>query len=440
MNAFLHQFWVEMDEANKQANVYCELVYDEDEEHNSRNKLYNEVDEMIEELTHNWSKYTLNSSFLDDDFQDFLGFWSKERKVAEKAWDEYIARDHAFSNAYDALIEFLEERFHSKKREEEPAAEPVWEVDDLRAETIQRYESGIGSPFFDIDDWHIIMDNYQHKFDEENKAKALEKAFMQHPENPTLLLRKAQEEMGKHNYKNALDWVSKAEKTGPPYHPNFYMIKANLLCQMHAPDQAIPLYNKLINAEGMGLEWFHENALLRLIDIYSKQNNLSECIRLSKELLDMDPDDTYNINRLCEFYRQAGMFKETEELANRHLEQQPECALCLAQLAYLKKEEKDFYKAIKLFKEAYAIDEEENYSYLYEAGKVYQELKHYADAIGCFERCVFHYHFGIEYHIAAAACYKALNMPYAAEYHQSKIIELQPERTNASLKREQSEN
>ncbi len=439
-NAYIKQVSKEIEKIGKSANVLCELVYNENEEHDSLNKLYNEVSDMMNEISHNWAKYSIHLCYLDDDFQEFLGLWDKERKLARNAWGEFIEKQCALVEVYNSLIDILRERFDGTDREEETPAAPVWEIDDLRAETIQRYQSGIGSTFFDIDDWHIIMDNFQYNYDEKSKAIALEKAFTQHPENPTLLLRKAQEEMGKHNYKSALEWVNKAETKGPPHHPNFYSIKAGILVQMHAPEQAIPLYNKLINAQGMGLEWYHENSRYRLLDIYEKQNNFTECIRLSKELLEMNPDDAKIISILCDYYRQVGMLKEAEELANNHLEKFPDCALCMGQLGHLNVEKKEYYKAIKFFEQAYSIDKEENYDYLFQVGKAYMELKRYKEAVACFEGCVFHYHFGIEYHQEAMECYKKLNMPYAVEYHINKIIELQPESTNASQKLQQSDN
>jgi tetratricopeptide (TPR) repeat protein len=412
-------------------------VYDEDDDGNSTDPLYNEVDSMEQELRDNWEKYSLDTTSVYLDFDEYKGVsWNEEKKL-ETAWYEFIDENNLFMDMFNEFIGFLNDKFSPQHDENitkvsytdelKNGIDPGYDSDDPRAETIHRFESGMGSPYFDVDDWHVILDHYQHIFDEKNKALALEKAFTQHPGNALLILRKAEEEAGKHEYKKALALVKQAEAQGPPHHPNLYFIKANILCQVHAQEKAIPLYNKIIGAKGPELEVFREHARYRLLDIYEEQKKYSECIRLSKELIEKNPDDENLVANLSSFYRMNAMFKEAEETAKNFLEKFPQSAACIEQLGHLYFETKEYRKAIDQFESSYTLNKNENYNSIFYQGNAYMELKHFSDAAVCFETCLFYFPLDKNYHVSAARCYKEMKMPYASVFHLRKALEIDPE-------------
>jgi len=449
-NQYIKDFVAEINGINAQSDILCDLVYGKENDCHFEFPLQDEVDDMYNELIHNWSKYSLDASAVDDDFQEYWGEFDKEQKHILPTWEAYIDELNLIVELYDKLVENFRIKFHQDGTDEEdeevfneptddeeekkdkPNDIPIWETDDLRQETIHRYESEMGSPFFDVDDWHIIMDHFSQKYDEKNKAIALEKALSQHPENATLLLRKAQEEIGKHEYQKASELVKRAEAQGPPHHPNLFFIKADIYCQMHAPEKAILVLNKLIAAEGPEeLEMFRERARFRLLDIYEEQKNYNECIRVMKVLLEKAPDDESLNADICRFYRLNGMLKEAEETSNAFLMKDPKSALSIEQLGHLYFDQKEFKKAAEQFEMSYALNKSEHYHDLFYAGNAYLELKRYDEAVLCYETSLFHFHLDKELHLAAAQCYAALNMPYAADFHYKKTLDLDPENTKA---------
>lgn len=435
-NAYFTQFSEDINKISEPSDALYEQVYDEEEDDENPKTLFGEVHKMESELVHNWVKYTI---LPDDDWQEFLEKYSDENKKVTEAWENFIDEYNAFMDVYTALVDILNDRNKRREEQAEDIATPdisAGETDDHRAETIQKYESPMGATaYFDVLDWHIIMDHYQNKHDEKTVAQILEKAFVQHPENATLLLRKAGEEAGKHEYQKALALIKQAEDLETHHHPNLYLIKANIYCQMHAPDKAIPLYNKLIEAKGEGLEWFHERARTLLIDIYDEKGQYAECMRLAKELTEMYPKEGSYVANLAYYYRCNSMIKESEETLQNFLQQFPNDTTCIEQLGHHYNDTKEYEKAVKQFQLAYEVDKSENYDNLSDKGNALIELAksnertaliYYKSAVVCFETCVFHYRFGKEYHLSAAQCYEKLNMPYAAIYHYRQVLVIDP--------------
>ncbi len=438
-NTYFTQFSEDINKISEPSDALYAQVYDDEEDDDDEENpktLFGEVHKMESELVHNWAKYTI---LCDDDWQEFLEKYSDENKKVTKAWEHFIDEYNAFMDVYTALVDFLNERNERREEQAEDVSTPevsADETDDHRAETIQKYESPMGAnAYFDVLDWHIIMDHYQNNHDEKTVAQILEKAFAQHPENATLLLRKAGEEAGKHEYQKALALIKRAEDLETEHHPNLYLIKADIFCQMHAPDKAIPLYNKLINAKGEGLAWFHERARTLLIDIYDAKQKYDECMRLAKELTEMYPKNGSYVANLAYYYRLNGKIKESEEVLIAFLKEFPKSDTCLEQLGHHYTDTKEYEKAIKQFELAYEVDKLENYDNLSDKGDALIELAksnertaliYYKSAVICFETCVFHYRFGKEYHLSAAQCYKELNMPYAAIYHYRQVLVIDP--------------
>jgi tetratricopeptide (TPR) repeat protein len=444
-NKFLRQFGEETDKLCEKTDVFEKQVYsdDEDEDNKSQSdKMLEEAEKMHNEIYDNTGKYSIEPVSLYKDFEEFRGAWSEESTKTMEAWDDFIVHENVFIEVYNAFIDTMNARAEKNDEGEEGADEnaddiPGNEIDDIRAETIQRYESGTAT-YFDVDDWHIILDSYEQKYDHKNKGIALEKAFEQHPQNATLMLRKAQDEMGKHEYQKALDLIKQAEAQGPPHHPNLFFIKADVYLQMHAPELAIPLYNKLIAAKGEGAEQVRHRAWLKLADVYASQEKYTECIELCKEILKLYPEDENIVANLSKCYLSIGMVKEAEETVETYLKKFPESTVCMEQLGYVCIEKKDYYNAAKQFQDCYDINPLENYNLLSDKGDVMMELKHFNSAVVCFETCLFHYHLEKDYHMKAAACYTELKMPYAARFHYHKAIEIDPNCVEAAQRIEQS--
>src|ERR1035438_9800669 len=152
-------------------------------------------------------------------------------------------------------------------------------------------------------DWHIILDKYAREFESKNKVAIMEKALAQHPDDQSLLIRSATFQIDEHKYQQAMEILKLAEKQGPPHHPNFYTVKANLFLKLQAPDQAIPLYRKLAEQKGEEIKWWRQNSRECLIDIYDEKKNWEECLLICKAQIEEQPDKGLLYSRLAYFNR-----------------------------------------------------------------------------------------------------------------------------------------
>ncbi len=430
INDLIHELNAHFDHVNE----IQKLIHGEDEDEKKSKTLFSQVDAMYHKLLHQ-NKNSIDVCIFANDFDEFKGVWSDERKKMEKVWDVFIKKDNVLGDVWQELYDLLKAKFAPKPRAANmppplnmPPSNP--EFDELKKETMQRFETEV-STFFDAEDWHIILDNYGAKNDLKNKAKYLEIALTQHPESSTLLLRKADEEVSKQEFKKALDLVNKAETLETYHHPNFYLIKANILCQLHTPELAIPLYDKLINTKSPGVERYQQIASYNLLDIYENMGNYLECISITKNLFEKNKNDEILFQRLCGYYRSAELFKEAEETIAAFIADNPDNASSIEQLGLSSIENKDYRKAIEYFDKAFNINKDENYGSLFHMGNAYIELKEFDDAATCFETSILYYHFDKKSHLAAVQCYKELDMPYMVDYHINKILELDPEFTES---------
>lgn len=404
------------------SNVLYEQVYGENDDGESTDPLFHEVDKMESELVQNWDKYSMDISSLDDDWQDFLGAMNEAEKEILPAWEKYSNEQNVLLDAYNALVDFLNARFRGEEDNAEttPDETSSGETDDLREETIKRYQSDLKlktNTYFDVADWHIVLDHYEQNRDEKNISVALARAFEQHPNHPELLIRRAQQEAGKHEYQKALEFFKQAETQGGAHHPNFYLFKGDVLCQMHAHEQAIPLYEKLLKAEGPGVERLHEKARWRLLEAFEEKKNYSQCLRLSKELLEMNPDNEEAASNIGHYYCALKKFAEAEQALKEALEKFPESDTCLAKLGHVYFQSAHYEKAAEQLQKAYEQNKNENYTDLAYKGEALMALKKFDEAALCFETCLLYYELDKNWHLQAGKCYAQLNIPHAAAQH-----------------------
>jgi predicted Zn-dependent protease len=421
-----------------------ELVYEDaeyegkEEDEGKEESLFDEVDNMHDALFDNWMNGNIEGCSIDQDWQDFCGAYDKVHKEIDALWDGFVYKQNVFVEVNNALMGYIGRKNEAQPqaREEIAFGGSMDEGEDPRAETIARYLKDLEqntNTYYDVADWHIILDHYQQNFDQVNKAIALTKAFSQHAQNETLLLRKAQEAAGAHRYKEAMDLFKQAEALGGPHHPNFYYVKAGMYVQMQAPEQAIPLYRKLIKAEGEGLTWWHWNARVRLMEIYAGQKKYTESIVLAKELLAIKPDDEAIHLNLSFYYMETARMAEAEALLLGYVDRFPNSAGCLSQLGHIYYALQDYIKAIDYFTLAYETDQDEHYGNLYYVGEALMQLKRFKEAAVQFETCLLYYKLEKDYHLRAADCYAALTINQQALYHYRMALKLDPD-CNEALK------
>jgi tetratricopeptide (TPR) repeat protein len=422
---------------------WAESLYENDEEGIYSHPLYKEVSELKSEMFGN-GNYSVELMSLDSDYNEFEGYWMSMMNGAEKVredWDYMIKEVVVFMSIYDSTMHFLQDKFNSTEENKQVSA-PSPNVnmdeennpDDIRAETMKRYQADLENDtntYFDVQDWHIILDEYKNKHDKKNTDIAIKRALVQHPSEAILLLRYARLEADEHNYKKALELIQEAEKLGPPDHPNLYYIKADIYGNLQMPDMAIPLYRKLASQEGEEIKWWRTHSYDNLIEIYDDKKDYDECLKLSKEALKERKEDDYLYSNMAYYYMLTGKPDEAEKLMNDFLKAHPESSVCFERLGRIYSELKQYDKAIECFDKAYNFDKRQNYASVYHKGEALIELEKYSEAAVCFQLCLLNYKLSPEYHLAAGKCYAKLEISNQAIYHYRKALSFNPDSTEA---------
>ena len=426
---------------NRCGELYEELqnvekIFDE-ETGEYTDPLFKEVEELQTKVFDIFNG-TIDSMSLDSDYNEFTEAFgsSVETEQASNDWEKLVDEQSLLMAIYNSFINFIQEKFNQTEEGEETEAVDISapqkddDTDDLRAETIKKYQTDLDNNtnnYFDTQDWHIILDAFAAKYDNKNIDIAMERALTQHPENAVMLTRYAHLEADKHNYQKALQLIKQAEEQGPEQHPNLPFGKANIYCQLHTPDLAIPIYKKLAADVRKEMTWWRTHSLDRLIDIYDEKKEYNECIKLSKEALEERKEDETLISNLALYFSNNKQYDEAEKLLTEFIKNHPESAECNERLGTIYVDLKQFEKAIECFDRTYEIDKQENYGALNLKGKALMELKKYAEAIVCFEVCILHFKLTPDYHISAAQCYAELKLEKQATYHYRKALSLDPD-------------
>jgi tetratricopeptide (TPR) repeat protein len=446
---------VKLDEAElmyEWANSFHDEIYSE-----CLDPVYKEAFVLLDKKFEEGLTNSLDVLKLDDEEQEFLGVWGEvmdEVEAVHDARNAFVDKYNILMSVYKNFVNYNngtedEEEVENEmevddddieseidrlvrmqlKPEEEQSGMPA-EDDELRMETINRYQNDLElgtTTYFDAQDWHIILDYFERRFDQKQVNKALLRAFEQHPDEHTLLIRKANILCKEHQYQQALDLIKKAETQEPPYHPNLFMIKAAIYLGLQSPELAIPIFRKMVARKQKELSIWRKKSYRQLIDIYHAKKDFTECLTLSLELLKEDPDEESTIEKVAFYYNATGNTAEAETLLRRFIKYHPKSVLCYERLGLIYFEKKEFQKAVDTFHKGFLVDREENYNLLFHEGNAYMELKEYDEAAVCFERCLLYYAIGVEFHVGAAKAYEQLNMQPQVIEHYRKALASDPD-------------
>ena len=417
---------------------WVENIWDNDKAEYTGEPLFEEIEKMTHELF-DIENRSLEVMSVDDDHQEFLGSWGCVTEASDKAneaWEEMIAEQGLMMKVYNAFVNFINDKFNNGGETAETTATAIEPTDDnpddLRAETISRYKASVdnnSNTYFDVQDWHIIIDNFDAKHDDKNAVIAIEAGLAQHPEHEVLLVRKARKVSDTGDYKKALELIKQAEDqgNGAGHHPNLFYIKAYIYGQLQSPELAIPLYKKLAAYKTEEMTWWRNHSYDCLLEIYGEQKNYKECIKISKEAIEDRKDDERLFSNLALYHSLNNDLEEAEKVCKYFLKKHPDSPICINRLGNTYEEMKQYDKAIECFDKAYAIDNGEHYGSLFSKGKVLMELKKYNEAIVCFELCLWHYKLAPDYHISAAQCYEKLGYLKLAINHYRSVLIIDPD-------------
>jgi tetratricopeptide (TPR) repeat protein len=387
---------------------------------------------------------SLDVCSLDEEQDEFRGAWGEADEIdkAHEEWCEFVDRYNLFNSVYGNFVDYTNgtvaredddddeiEHFNIEDLQK-PAEAEENDMDELQAETMQRYTNGQKNdsiPYFDTADWHIILDNFERKFDRKNYGEAMQRALEQHPEDSTMQIRKAQELANEHQYQPALDLLKKAEAQGPPHHPKLFFVKATVYRNLKSPDLAIPQYMRIINQDNPLLNEWKRYAYENLIDIYDEKKNYNECLRVALELLALFPDDELIVEKTAWAYNAAGKPLEGEDVLRRYLKHHPKSADSCKRLGHILVDKKEYRKAIEFYDKAFKINHEEYYEALYHKGLALMELKEYDEAAICFEHCLLYFKPSVDYHVGAAKAYDKLGMQEQVIYHYRQALANDPD-------------
>jgi tetratricopeptide (TPR) repeat protein len=405
--------------------------------------LFKEVDDDLTELSSD-NTISIDIFSIDEDHQTFLGIWDNliyDRKPND-ARNVMIAAQNNFMDVYNSFMDFLNNKFNPKSNTEDEeieedeneeveqtridvSAKPEEDPNDIRVETMKRYQADLDNgttTYFDVNDWHMIMDSFKTNWDNKKTREVMEKAMKQHPENPTLLGRLAQMETDDHNYKKALELTTLAESLAEHPHPNILYNKAKIYCQLQTPDLAIPIYERLIRQVAPELAWWRTNSYDRLIDVYEAKKDYEKCITLVKDAMKENKDDEFLVANLAGFYLKVEKIAEAENLLTTFIKKHPKSSVCLEELGHVYAHQKKYKEAIEYYDKSYELDKSENYGALVHEGKLYMEMGRPEYALICFLNCIWNFKMESSYYFLAGQAFEKLGMKQQAiTYYRSAL-------------------
>ena len=252
-----------------------------------------------------------------------------------------------------------------------------------------------------------IVNYYQSSKKIESALSAVETALAQHNYSAGLYFKKAELlSLYSHNplfLKDALTAVQKAESLSPQT-LGIKLLKSQLFGWKGAFEEAFEVINEIrtflpVSCTQELSDTYYCEGLL-----YEHQQDYESMFEVWKEALLLNPkhEDVFRRIRLCVEF--SDKYKESVELFNYLIDQDPYSHLAWFHLGLAKVMLGDREEAIEAFEYAYIIDKTFKWAYK-ERGEILLENKRYVDALECYEEALEHirpdgdllYHIGLCY-------------------------------------------
>jgi tetratricopeptide (TPR) repeat protein len=250
--------------------------------------------------------------------------------------------------------------------------------EDLK-ELLQQYDnlkSGRSNSFIEEESFEKIIDYFDEKDELIKALEACDYAIQQYPYSSTLLIKKGDLLIVSKKYKEALNFLERAEILDSS-DINLYILKTDAYLALDQQEKAAAVLEAALN-------YFEGDEKLELLfeltDVYDDYENFDKVFDCLKMILEMDANNEEALYKICFWTDFTGRNEEGIKLHQKIIEEFPFSELAWFNLATAYQGIKLFEKAIDAYQYAVAIDEKFDYAWR-NMGDAYLRIRKYKEAI-----------------------------------------------------------
>ncbi len=249
-----------------------------------------------------------------------------------------------------------------------------------RIKLVERFETNPSNCYFDVEEFVSIIEYYIEYFDIESAEKALQMAFGIHPNNSELLLKQAEINFQKGEFRISLQCL---EKYPNPNDSEMLFWKAKALVELGEVNHACEYFNRI--AENENDDEYFDDLCFDIARAFHDEQYAEISISWLKKGYEFNKKNTYLINYYAMQCALVGSYKESTKLLNESLDLDPYQAPIWVHLCENLLKEGKHSDALKAIDFAVLLDKN-NFIAWKIKGELLSDTKDFDNAINCFSK------------------------------------------------------
>lgn len=292
-------------------------------------------------------------------------------------------------------------------------------------ELLQRYENlrkGKGRNYIEEEAFEKIIEYFEAREQYIKAYQAVQMATEQFPYSAALLIKKADLQLNRREYDEALDVLEHASIFDKG-NIDIYILKTEAFLALDKQEEAVALLNEaLVLFEGEE----RIELLFELADVYDDYEDFDKVFDCLKEVLLQEPENDEALYKICFWTDYTGRNAESIELHKKIIDEHPYNELAWFNLGAAFQGLKLYEKSIDAYQYALVIDEKMDYAYR-NIGDAYIRLRKYKDAIENLEKVLELSKPEDVIYEAIGHCYEKMRNFAQARFYYRKASHLNPE-------------
>lgn len=247
---------------------------------------------------------------------------------------------------------------------------------DLLTDRFERMLKEGGRSYFDAEEFEVLIDYYQHSFNNEKSRLALEFAIQQHPFNNNLRIKQARQLATENQFIPALELLNEVEPS-EPNDPEILMTRGTIYSMMLEFQKAIIEYKKALRfVSGEDLADVYATIAFE----YENMGKYETALAYLKKALSLQPDSEPLLYEIGMCYEVNKQLDKAVHFFTKYLDENPHSPAAWFNLGLTYHHLELYEKAIDAFEFVHAIDD--HYLPLYHSmAQAYVGLELYHKAI-----------------------------------------------------------
>lgn len=297
------------------------------------------------------------------------------------------------------------------------------------SELIAQYEQSVRSeriPFFDQDDFEVIIEYYEDKAQFENAFEVTEKALIQYPYSSILLLKKAQVYFEMKNLDSALEILEKAEIYDSS-ELGIYLLRAEIFAFQSRYIDAIFILENLFDTADVE---DYPDIYLQLCDVYEDWEKYFEVYDCLVKCLQIDPNNEEALNRFNYCIEITDKYEESIPIHNSLIDINPYNQFAWYNLACSYRGINEYKKAVNAFEYVLAINEDADFVYQ-DIAELHYKNQDYKEALSVIKEMLDTFEADDEIFFLQGKCHEAIGDMKMARYCYRKAVHDNPSLSDA---------